>query len=68
MCIAELLQQNKHETDEVLLGMIPSNRINHGSAEGGLVSAKQFHTLVADLIAWREATASAKPRVSPKMS
>ncbi len=34
--------------------MILSNRIDHGSEAGGLISSKQFDQLIADLMCWRD--------------
>lgn len=40
-----------------VLGMILSNRIDTGSAAGGLISAAQFSILIKDILAWHAALA-----------
>lgn len=43
----------KYKDDDDELGMILSNNINFGNSEGGLISAKQFPQLIADIKRWR---------------
>lgn len=53
MDIERLLQQARGLSDSDVLGMVLSNRIDMGSDAGGLISAAQFPTLIADLLRWR---------------
>ena len=57
MDIQRVLALADGDTEENRLGMILSNRIDHGSAEGGLISSKKFPQLVQDLKAWNAQTA-----------
>lgn len=59
MDIERLLQQAHGLSDSDVLGMVLSNRIDMGSATGGLISGAQFPALIEDLKRWR--TWSAQP-------
>lgn len=56
MDIERVLHMARQETEEGRLLMILGNRIDHGSADGGLISVKQFGELAKDLLRWREAS------------
>jgi hypothetical protein len=53
MNIITILKASKNLTEKDQLSMILSNRIDMGSAEGGLISVKQFDVLIEDLIEWK---------------
>ena len=53
MDIERLLQQSRGLSDSDVLGMVLSNRIDMGSAAGGLISSAKFPALIEDLLRWR---------------
>lgn len=53
MDVERLLRQAHPFPDDEVLGMILSNRIDQGDANGGLIHSSQFATLVQDLLAWQ---------------
>lgn len=60
MDIKDLLARAKGLSDPEVLGMIFSNRMDMGSAQGGLISSAQFGVLAEDLMAWRAWTTGRK--------
>jgi hypothetical protein len=53
MEIERILSGFKGISEEEMLRMILSNRIDVGSETGGLISCKKFDQLITDLIHWK---------------